>query len=76
MATQAELEARLDALKRARDQGASTIEYVSGGNQRRLTYRSVDELNKAIAAVEQELANANGTAIVRRFYFPVSDKGY
>ncbi len=37
-------------------------------------YRSIDELNKAIGAVEQELAQASGASVVRRYSF-VFDKG-
>ena len=67
--TQAELEAQLDALKKARASGAQTIRYVSNGNERTVTYRTIDDLNKAIAAVESELSDAGGDGIVRTFKF-------
>lgn len=73
MATQAELEAQLEALKKARANGAQTIRYTTNGNERAITYRIVDDINKAIAAVESDLANASGTNIVRAFRF-VPDK--
>lgn len=76
MSAQTDLEAQLTALKNARASGAQVVRYVSNGNERSITYRSVDDINKAIASVEADLANVNGTSIVRRFYFPVGDKGF
>lgn len=76
MSPQTDLQAQLTALKNARNNGAQMIKYISNGNERMVTFRSVDDLNKAIIAVETDLANINGTSIVRRFYFPVGSKGY
>lgn len=72
MATVEELQAQLAKLKAARASGAKSISY----DNRMVTYRDVAELNAAIASVEQELAALQGTNTVRRFYFPVGDKGY
>lgn len=73
MSAQTDLEAQLTALKNARASGAQVVRYVSNGNERSVTYRSVDDLNKAIAAVESDLAGVSGTSVVRTFKF-TSDK--
>lgn len=74
MATQAELEARLDKLKKALASGAKSLTFESGGVTQRVDYRDVDEIKKAIASVEGELAIASGAPRIRRFVF-TSDKG-
>lgn len=56
MATPEELQAQLTALKKARASGALMVRH--GDTQ--VTYRSIKELNEAIAAVTTELNAANG----------------
>lgn len=73
MADLSELKARLEALKRALACGAQSVEFLSGGVTRRLTYRSIDQLKAAIAVVEQDIAKLTGASVVRRFLF-TSDK--
>lgn len=69
MATAAEISARIEKLKKALASGARTIGY----GDRTVTYRDVDELKAALASLEQDLAAANGTNVVRTFLFK-SDK--
>jgi hypothetical protein len=45
------------------------VSYDSGNGQRLVTFRDVAELKAAIAAVEQDLAAAQGTNVVRTFRF-------
>lgn len=70
MATAAEIQARIEKLKKALASGARTITYNDGKS---VTYRDVDEINAAIATLQQDLAVASGTNIVRSFRF-TSDK--
>lgn len=69
MASATELQARLEKLKKALASGAKSVSY----DNKMVTFRDVAELKAAIAAVEQDLAAANGTSIVRTFKF-TSDK--
>jgi hypothetical protein len=56
MATAEELTAQLTSLKKARASGALMVRH--GDTQ--VTYRSIDELNKAISAITDELNAATG----------------
>ena len=69
MATVVELQAQLVKLKAARASGAKSISY----DNKLVTYRDVSEIQAAIASIEQDIAVANGTNIVRTFKF-TSDK--
>ena len=71
MATADELTARIEALKAARGVGYARVTNRDG---RTVEFKSVDEINKAIAAEQQELATLAGTRTLRRFHF-VSAKG-
>lgn len=71
MATADELTARIEKLKKARGSGVLTVRH---GDQM-TTFRSVAEMNVAIAADEQELAALNGSVRLVRTYRIVSDKG-
>lgn len=53
----ATLEEQLDALKAARASGEKSVAY----NGKRVEYRDIDEIEKAISAVEAELATQNST---------------
>jgi hypothetical protein len=70
MATISQLETRIEKLKRARASGHARVTY----GDRTVEYRSVDEINAAIAADERDLASLRGSRRVRGFYFS-SDKG-
>lgn len=71
MATAAELTARIEKLKAARASGVLSVRH---GDQM-TTFRSIAEINAAIAADERELAGmGSGTGTVRTYRF-VSDKG-
>jgi len=69
MATLSELNARLEALKKALANGAKSVSY----DNRMVQFRDIAEIKAAIAAVEQDIAAAGGTGIVRVFRF-TSDK--
>lgn len=65
--TLAQLEAMREALIRARSSGVLTVRHENG---RTVTYRSVDEINAALAGLENDIAEASGTPakpLVRRY---------
>jgi hypothetical protein len=62
MATVAELEARLDALKAQRDSAVARVSY----DGRSVEYRGTTEIARAIADLERELQAAQGTSPVRQ----------
>lgn len=55
--TASQIQARIDALQAARDAGVSSVRH--GDTQ--TTWRSVDELNQIIAALQNQLADATGS---------------
>ena len=60
MTTQAAKQARLDALKKARDSGALIVRH----GDTSITYRSIDAINQTIRDLEREISDLAGT--VRR----------
>ena len=62
MATVAELEARLEALKAQRDSAVARVSY----DGRMVEYRGAAEIAKAIAELERELQALQGKAPVRQ----------
>jgi hypothetical protein len=62
MATVAELEARLEALKAQRDSAVARVSY----DGRSVEYRGTAEIARAIAELERELQTAQGTEPVRQ----------
>jgi hypothetical protein len=62
MATVADLEARLEALKAQRDSAVARVSY----DGRTVEYRGTAEINAAIADLERELQALQGTAPVRQ----------
>lgn len=71
MATTSELQTRLEALKKARDTGVLTAR--QGDNL--TTFRSLSEIERTIAALENEIAAAGGTSRRRVRYAYQSSKG-
>ena len=71
MATVAELEARLEALKAQRDSAVARVSY----DGRSVEYRGTGEIARAIADLERELQAAQGTALVRQIRIHTA-KGY
>jgi hypothetical protein len=66
MSTAGELTARIATLKKMRGSGVLSLRH----GEEMTTFRSVEEINAAIAADERELAGISGQAkIVRRFNF-------
>ncbi len=63
MATVEELKARLDKLKAQRDSGVNRVRS-SGGDA--VEYRDGDDIDRAISALTQEIAKAQGTTVNRR----------
>ena len=61
MPSTADLQARLEALKAARDSGVLRVRY----GETDTTYRSLDEIDRIIAAIETDLARASGAQRVR-----------
>jgi hypothetical protein len=62
MATVAELEARLEALRAQRDSAVARVSY----DGRSVEYRGAAEINSAIAELERELRALDGKAPVRQ----------
>ena len=62
MATVAELEARLEALRAQRDSAVARVSY----DGRSVEYRGTAEIARAIADLERELQAAQGTSPVRQ----------
>jgi hypothetical protein len=62
MATVAELEARLEALKAQRDSAVARVSY----DGRSVEYRGTVEIARAIADLERELQAVQGTTPVRQ----------
>jgi hypothetical protein len=62
MATVAELEAHLEALKAQRDSAVARVSY----DGRSVEYRGTAEINAAISELERELAALQGKAPVRQ----------
>jgi hypothetical protein len=71
MATVAELEARLEALKAQRDSAVARVSY----DGRMVEYRGTAEIARAIAELERELQAQQGTTPVRQIRIYTS-KGY
>jgi hypothetical protein len=68
LATLAQLQARLDALKAALANGVTAVEH----GDTRVQYRSIAEIRAAIGVVEQNIATAGGAGIIRSFKFTTS----
>ena len=62
MATIAELKARRDALSAQRSSGVARVSY----DGKTVEYRSVSEIDRAIEALDREIAVAEGRRIVRQ----------
>jgi len=65
MADLATLQSELETLKRALRSGEKRVRYAGPNGEREVEYRSVDDLMKAIAATEAEIAALTGAAQVR-----------
>lgn len=71
MTDSATIETRLEALKKARDTGVLTVKH----GETLTTFRSLSEIEKIIAKLEGDLAEANGTTRKRVRYMYQSGKG-
>lgn len=70
MATLAELQARREALTAARSSGVSRVSY----DGKAVDYRSVAEIDRAIEALDREIAAAEGRRVIRHLRV-TTDKG-
>ena len=70
MATIAELKARRDALSAQRSSGVARVSY----DGKTVEYRSVAEIDRALEALDREIAAAEGRRIVRQLRV-ATDKG-
>jgi len=68
VATVAELEARLEALKAQRDSAVARVSY----DGRSIEYRGTAEIARAIADLERELQATQGTSPVRQIRITTS----
>ena len=71
MATTAELEARIVALEKLRANGYARVTYEG----HTVEYRSLTEIDSAIASLRAQLATARATPLVRQIYVQQPDKG-
>lgn len=70
MATVDELKTRLESLEEQRDSGVASISH----GKRTITYRGMDEIDRAIAALKRRIASGEGRRPLR--YLRVnSEKG-
>ena len=70
MATIAELQARKDALTAARSSGVARVSY----DGKTVEYRSIAEIDRAIEALDREIATAEGRRVIRHLRV-TTDKG-
>ena len=70
MPTPADLRARRDALSAQRSSGVARVSY----DGKTVEYRSVGEIDRAIEALERDIASAEGRRIVRQLRV-TTDKG-
>ena len=70
MATIAELQARKDALTAARSSGVARVSY----DGKTVEYRSIAEIDRAIDALDREIATAEGRRVIRHLRV-TTDKG-
>ena len=69
-----ELISQRAALVAARSSGQLETEFHSGGTRRRVIYRSVDEISAAIAALDREIAAAQGRRVTT--FLPSFNSGF
>lgn len=72
--TQAELLAQRASLVEARSSGQLRVVFHSGGTRREVEYRSVTEIQKAIDAIDRDLAANAGTRVAT--FLPHFSKGF
>ena len=70
MATLAELQARKDALTAARSSGVARVSY----DGKTVEYRSIAEIDRAVDALEREIAMTEGRRVIRHLRV-ATDKG-
>lgn len=71
--TAAELLAQRAELVSARASGETHIVFHSGGTRREVEYRSIAEIEKAIAAIDREIAALQGRRV--HTFLPTFSKG-
>lgn len=70
MATLADLQARKEALTAARSSGVARVSY----DGKTVEYRSIAEIDRAIEALDREIAVAEGRRVIRHLRV-TTDKG-
>lgn len=70
--TATQIQARLDAIRKARDTGALIVRHGDTSTQ----FRSLAEMDQIIASLQRELDNANGVKRSRINYIEQQSKGY
>lgn len=73
MTTATELLAQRAELVSARASGETQIVFHSGGTRREVEYRSIAEIEKAIAAIDREIAALQGRRV--HTFLPTFSKG-
>lgn len=72
--TLADLQEKRAALVAALGEGALLVIFHSGGTRREVKYRSISELERAIGAIDREIAANSGTRI--NTFLPHFSKGF
>lgn len=70
--TESQIEARITAIRKARDSGVLIVRHGDTSTQ----FRSLAEMDKIISDLEAELASAQGVVKSRVKYISQRDKGY
>lgn len=70
MATLADLQARKEALTAARSSGVARVSY----DGKTVEYRSIAEIDRAVEALDREIAVAEGRRVIRHLRL-TTDKG-
>lgn len=73
MTTLADLQAQRAELVSTRASGELSVIFHSGGTRREVEYRSVSEIEKAIAAIDREIAGLQGRRATT--FLPTFNKG-
>lgn len=68
------LEDQRAALVAARASGELNVVFHSGGTRREVEYRSISEINAAIAAIDRDIAGLQGRRV--RTFLPTFSKGF
>lgn len=73
--TSTEIARDIDDLRKARASGARRVEFGSGATRHAVDYRSIPEMDAALAGLETELAALTAPTGMRRIAYLEHDRG-